>query len=61
MIQIQSWRDDVFFHREKDRADSCRAAGALRMANHRLRRAHGNVAGAFLKAMLDGTRLDAVI
>src|SRR2546427_2383359 len=61
MIQIQSGWDDACRYRKKNRADSCRSAGALRMANHRLRCAHWKATGAFAKAMLDGARLDAVV
>src|SRR5437667_2469248 len=61
LIQIQSRRDEAFVHRKKNGADSGRTAGALRMANHRFRCAHGNTPGAFSKTVLDGTRLDAVV
>src|SRR6266516_4188898 len=61
LIQIQSRRDEAFVHRKKNCADSGRTAGALRMANHRFRCAHGNTPGAFSKTVLDGTRLDAVV
>src|SRR5262245_46265719 len=41
-VEIQSRRNEILLQCEHDGADSGRAACALRMANHRLRRAHWN-------------------
>src|SRR5262249_7783918 len=60
-LEVQSRGDEILLEGKDDRADTGRAAGALRMTDHRLCRTHRNPIRTLLETPPDGTRLDLVI
>ncbi len=60
-IQIYCRRNDIFVQSQQRRADSSRAACALRMPDLRFCCRHRNFISVFTKSVFDGLRFDAVV
>src|SRR6266850_64783 len=61
VFEIQRRWNQAFAHGKQNGAQAGGAAGALRMSEHGLRRAHRNARSHFAKAAPDGSRFDAIV